>query len=76
MSVKRDSNMSQRKYIREDINGSFLNEVTFDYATRLTKIKQLDIFRLKEYYMNMLLWINADFDDDLLLDVMNSIDCV
>ena len=68
--------MGQRKYIRDDINTSFLNEISFDYATKLTKIKQLDIFRLKEYYMNMLLCINADFDDDLLLDVMNCIDCI
>ena len=74
--MKRDKNMEQRKYRRDDINGSCLNEIIFDNATRLTKIKQLGLFSLKEYYMNMLLCINADFDDDLLLDVMNCIDCI
>ena len=34
-------------------------------------VKKLRVFEMKDIFMNMLLHLNEDFDDDLLLDAIN-----
>ena len=40
------------------------------------KIKRVKVFPLKDQYMTFLLHLNEDFDDDLLLDSLDVLDCL
>ena len=44
-------------------------------VSRTIKIKRLKIFTIKDAYMQMLLHLNEDFDDDLLLEAINCLNC-
>ena len=39
-------------------------------------VRKWRMFEVKEQYMQMILHLNEDFDDDLLLDVLNLLDCI
>lgn len=40
------------------------------------EITELQILQFKDVYMHMLLHVNGDFDDDLLMDALEEMDCL
>ena len=40
------------------------------------RVKKMKVIFLKELFMLFLLHINSDFDDDLLLDILDTLDCL
>ena len=44
-------------------------------ASRIIEMKSIKFFAIKDAYMQMLLHLNEDFDDDLLLDAINGLNC-
>ena len=51
-------------------------EVFLDYTSKTFHIKRTSVFLLRDRYMSFLLHLNEDFDDDLLLDSLDVLDCL
>ena len=51
-------------------------DILLTIALRRIKAKRATVFPLKEYLMAFLLHLNEDFDDDLLLDSLDILDCL
>ena len=49
---------------------------TVESESATLKTKRARVFPLKERYMTFLLHLNEDFDDDLLLDSLGTLDCL
>ena len=43
---------------------------------KTTKLSMLRWIEVKDFYMHMLLYINEDFDDDLLMETLEALDCI
>ena len=54
-----------------DYDPSILIEKIFDEDRRSLVVRKLKPLKRKEFYLQVLLYLNEDFDDDLLLDCMN-----
>ena len=62
--------------IRADpFDPEFYLEAQHDLDQMILLIKR-SVFLLKERYMSFLLHLNEDFDDDLLLDSLDVLDCL
>ena len=49
-------------------NVEFLNDFVYEVVKERVKL-----ISMMEIYMTMLLWLNEDFDDDLLQDAINQL---
>ena len=58
-------------------SSSFIDQMSFrpEKGNKLVKLRKTRPFLLKEVYMLFMLYLNEDFDDDLLLDAMDILDC-
>ena len=66
----------QRKYSDSPIDPAILVKSSLRRGKNVAKVIQIKPFRLKECEMSFLLHLNEDFDDDLLLDALDLIDCI
>ena len=58
------------------MNPSVLFEHYLNEEDKTITIITLEFFTKKDKFMHLLLGINEDFDDDLLLDALDLIDCL
>ena len=65
-----------RSLEKYSLNPSVLFYHYLNEEDRTITVITLDLFAMKDKLMHLLLALNEDFDDDILLDALDLIDCL
>jgi hypothetical protein len=52
-----------------------LLEISNDKQSNHVTVRKVKLLPKKDIYMHSLLWINEDFDDDLLIETLELLNC-